>query len=175
MAEGGKAQLDANSFGVTGLKLNGAVCKSNTLSLSTTIQTDLPSTCLRWIRYISPLQFIMKVHFIQDLLLKVKSTVVKIYLETDTKHYVGCQMSKCLKRNALPVKIYLYRSSGCFLAHLVYQPKSLIQSCFVCRRWHWYRPPWHRVRHRNFIFGIHVHIYPPCMHIKYLVILTCSF
>ena len=28
--------------------------------------------------------------------------------------------------------------------------------------------PWHRVRHRNFIFGIY-------MHIKYLVIPTCSF
>ncbi len=51
VSEGGKAQLDANSFGVTGLKLNGAVCKSNTLSLSATIQTDLPTTLLRWIRY----------------------------------------------------------------------------------------------------------------------------
>ena len=29
-------------------------------------------------------------------------------------------------------------------------------------------PLWHRVRHRNFIFCIH-------MHIKYFVILTCSF
>ena len=35
--------------------------------------------------------------------------------------------------------------------------------------------PWHRVRHRNFIFGIHIHIYPPYMHIKCLVILACSF
>ena len=35
--------------------------------------------------------------------------------------------------------------------------------------------PWHMVRHRNFIFGIHVHICPPYMHIKYLVILTYSF
>ena len=33
-------------------------------------------------------------------------------------------------------------------------------------------PPRHRVRHRNFIFGIHVHICPPYMHIKNLVILT---
>ena len=32
--------------------------------------------------------------------------------------------------------------------------------------------PWHRVRHRNFIFGIHMHICPPCMHIKHFVILT---
>ena len=32
--------------------------------------------------------------------------------------------------------------------------------------------PWHRVRHRNFIFGTHMHICPPYMHIKYLVILT---
>ena len=70
-----------------------------------------------------------------------------------------------------------------FLVHLVYQPKSLIQSCFVCRR-HWYRC-WHhhlcsppsgtRVRHRNFIFCIHMHICPLYVHIKYLVILTCSF
>ena len=27
------------------------------------------------------------------------------------------------------------------------------------------------VRHRNFIFGIHMHTCPPYMHIKYLVIL----
>ena len=35
--------------------------------------------------------------------------------------------------------------------------------------------PWHMVRHRNFIFGIHKHICPPYIHIKYLMILTCSF
>ena len=35
--------------------------------------------------------------------------------------------------------------------------------------------PWHRVRHRNFIFGILMHICPSYMHIKYLVILTCRF
>ena len=35
--------------------------------------------------------------------------------------------------------------------------------------------PWHRVRHGNLIFGIYVHTCPPCMHIKYFVILTCSF
>ena len=35
--------------------------------------------------------------------------------------------------------------------------------------------PQHRVIHRNFIFGTHMHTYPPYMHIKYLVILTCSF
>ena len=76
-----------------------------------------------------------------------------------------------------------------FLVHLVYQPKSLIQSCFVRRHWHWlqHRPvlvlalvsvhtsPWHRVIHRNFIFGIPMHICHPHMHIKYLVIPTCSF
>ena len=33
--------------------------------------------------------------------------------------------------------------------------------------------PCHRARHRNFIFGVQIHIYPPHMHIKYLVILTC--
>ena len=36
-------------------------------------------------------------------------------------------------------------------------------------------PVWHRVRHRIFIFSIHVHICPPHVHNKYLVILTCSF
>ena len=34
--------------------------------------------------------------------------------------------------------------------------------------------PWHRVRHRNFTFGVHMHICPLYKHIKYLVILTCS-
>ena len=69
-----------------------------------------------------------------------------------------------------------------FLAHLVYQPKSLIQSCFVhCRLASALAPasvhtsPWHMVRHRNFILGTHMHICPPYMHIKYLMILTCSF
>ena len=72
----------------------------------------------------------------------------------------------------------------CFLAHLVYQPKSLIQSCFV-HRCHWpalaavsssvHTSPWHRVRHRNFILGTHMHIRLPYMQIKYLMILTCSF
>ena len=35
--------------------------------------------------------------------------------------------------------------------------------------------PCYRLRHRNFIFGIHMHTYSLHMHIKYLVILTCSF
>ena len=75
-----------------------------------------------------------------------------------------------------------------FLAHLVYQPKSPVQSCFVRHhRWHCpllalvlallsvHTSPCHRVRHRNFIFDIHMHMCPPYMHIRYLVILTCSF
>ena len=46
-----------------------------------------------------------------------------------------------------------------FLAHLVYQPKSLIQSCFVrCHCWchpasvlaSVHTSPWHIVRHRKF-------------------------
>ena len=48
---------------------------------------------------------------------------------------------------------------------------------------HWCRPtlasassvhtsPWHMVRHRNFVFGLHVHICPLYMHNKYLMILT---
>ena len=71
-----------------------------------------------------------------------------------------------------------------FLAHLVYQPKNLIQSCFVhCHHWHHpasaslsvHTSPWHMVRHRNFILGTHMHICPPYVHIKYLMILTYGF
>ena len=50
---------------------------------------------------------------------------------------------------------------------------SLLASALVLSSMH--ISPWHRVRHRNFIFDIHMHICPPYMHIKYLVILTCSF
>ena len=74
--------------------------------------------------------------------------------------------------------IFIYAPSMCtlniillwpnFLAHLVYQPKNLIQLCFVCRR----RPasalalalssvhtsPCHSIRHRSFIFGTHIHL-----------------
>ena len=48
-----------------------------------------------------------------------------------------------------------------------------MQSCFVCRR-RWSRPasvsvsvhtsPWHMVRHRNFIFGVHIHMSPMYAH-----------
>ncbi|KAI8505360.1 Cytoplasmic dynein 1 heavy chain 1 [Branchiostoma belcheri] len=41
---------DGGTFMVTGLKLQGATCKQNTLQLSKTISTELPITCLRWIR-----------------------------------------------------------------------------------------------------------------------------
>lgn len=46
----GKESADACSFGITGLILQGAVCKTNKLQLSTTISTDLPLTLLRWVR-----------------------------------------------------------------------------------------------------------------------------
>lgn len=36
-----------------GLKLQGAVCKNNTLELSSTISTELPLTSLSWIRSVS--------------------------------------------------------------------------------------------------------------------------
>lgn len=39
-----------SSFGVTGLKLQGAQCKNNQLLLTSTIMMDLPLTLLRWIR-----------------------------------------------------------------------------------------------------------------------------
>lgn len=44
------AVLDACSFGVTGLKLQGATCNNNKLSLSNAISTVLPITQLRWIK-----------------------------------------------------------------------------------------------------------------------------
>uniref|UniRef100_G1PMK1 AAA+ ATPase domain-containing protein n=1 Tax=Myotis lucifugus TaxID=59463 RepID=G1PMK1_MYOLU len=42
--------LDACSFGVTGLKLQGAMCSNNKLSLSNAISTVLPLTQLRWVK-----------------------------------------------------------------------------------------------------------------------------
>ena len=36
-------------------------------------------------------------------------------------------------------------------------------------------PPSHRIQDRNFIFSMNMHMYPQYMHVKYLVILTCSF
>ena len=64
----------------------------------------------------------------------------------------------------------------CFLAHLVYQPKSLIQPWFVCCWHHWCwchhhlcTPPPGTGLEGNFTFGIHMHACPPHMHIKYLV------
>ncbi|XP_054423711.1 cytoplasmic dynein 1 heavy chain 1 [Pteronotus mesoamericanus] len=44
------AALDACSFGVTGLKLQGATCSNNKLSLSQAISTALPLTQLRWVK-----------------------------------------------------------------------------------------------------------------------------
>lgn len=47
------ATLDACSFGVTGLKLQGATCSNNKLSLSNAISTVLPLTQLRWVKQTS--------------------------------------------------------------------------------------------------------------------------
>ncbi|XP_061071720.1 cytoplasmic dynein 1 heavy chain 1 isoform X1 [Conger conger] len=44
------AALDACSFGIKGLKLQGATCSNNKLSLSTSISTELPLTQLRWMK-----------------------------------------------------------------------------------------------------------------------------
>ena len=52
----------------------------------------------------------------------------------------------------------------------------VIIGIILCQHWHRLcTPPWHMVRHRNFIFGINIHICPPYMHIKYLMNLMCSF
>ena len=44
-----------------------------------------------------------------------------------------------------------------------------------CRRSSVHTSPWHRVRHRNFIFIIHMYLCLPYIHINYLVIVTCIF
>nr|XP_018911901.1 PREDICTED: dynein heavy chain, cytoplasmic [Bemisia tabaci] len=43
-------QTDECSFGVVGLKLQGAQCRNNQLLLTSTIMMDLPTVLLRWIR-----------------------------------------------------------------------------------------------------------------------------
>lgn len=48
--EGDDLPMDECSFGVTGLKLQGAECKKNQLYLTSTISTDLPLTSLRWLK-----------------------------------------------------------------------------------------------------------------------------
>ncbi|KAK1158695.1 cytoplasmic dynein 1 heavy chain 1 isoform X1 [Acipenser oxyrinchus oxyrinchus] len=45
--------LDACSFGIKGLKLQGATCSNNKLSLSNTISTELPLTQLHWLKQTS--------------------------------------------------------------------------------------------------------------------------
>lgn len=45
-----KPSLDECSFGVVGLKLQGAHCRNNQLHLTSTIMMDLPVTLLRWVR-----------------------------------------------------------------------------------------------------------------------------
>ncbi|KAF6024563.1 DYNC1H1 [Bugula neritina] len=45
-----KAALDVRSFGVTGLSLHGATCTKNVLSVSSTIQSELPLCLLSWVR-----------------------------------------------------------------------------------------------------------------------------
>jgi len=49
IADGGASlKADDCSFIISGLKLQGAVCSKNQLSLVDTITTELPDTCLRW-------------------------------------------------------------------------------------------------------------------------------
>jgi len=47
---GQKVTLDDRSFGVSGLSLHGATCDKNILSVSSTIQSELPLCLLSWIR-----------------------------------------------------------------------------------------------------------------------------
>lgn len=47
---GGDGNQKDSSFGVSGLKLQGAHCKNNQLLLTSTIMTDLPLTLLKWVK-----------------------------------------------------------------------------------------------------------------------------
>jgi dynein heavy chain 1 len=48
-ANTGRQTADECSFGVIGLKLQGAQCRNNQLFIASTIMTDLPMTFLRWV------------------------------------------------------------------------------------------------------------------------------
>ena len=68
-----------------------------------------------------------------------------------------------------------------FLACLVFYQMSLcnhdlsvVHSCCPASA-SVHSPPSHRIQDRNFIFSMNMHMCPQYMHIKYLVILTCSF
>lgn len=51
IAEGKSLPSDDSSFGITGLKLQGATAKANKLSLDTTsIMSELPLVCIRWLK-----------------------------------------------------------------------------------------------------------------------------
>lgn len=47
---GGDGDHKDSSFGVTGLKLQGAQCKNNQLLLTSTIMMDLPLTLMKWVK-----------------------------------------------------------------------------------------------------------------------------
>ncbi len=48
--QGGDGNHKDSSFGVTGLKLQGAQCKNNQLLLTSTIMMDLPLTLMKWVK-----------------------------------------------------------------------------------------------------------------------------
>lgn len=52
-----------SSFGVTGLKLQGAQCKNNELLLASTIMMDLPLTILKWVKWVLFYFFYLNIFF----------------------------------------------------------------------------------------------------------------
>lgn len=48
--QGGDGDHKDSSFGVIGLKLQGAQCKNNQLLLTSTIMMDLPLTLMKWVK-----------------------------------------------------------------------------------------------------------------------------
>ena len=84
------------------------------------------------------------------------------------------------------IKVY-HQNKGFWLIWYSTKLAYVIMICPSCivvvRRWHRpalasasvHSPPCHRIQDRNFIFSMNMHMCPQYMHIKYLVILTCSF
>ena len=112
----------------------------------------------------------------------------------DSMHSICCWYSKNDKQmqyvwvilpkshvSLLPCQSCTFTKELYFLAHLVFYQTSLcnhdlsvVHSCHPASA-SVHSPPSHRIQDRNFIFSMNMHMCPQYMHIKYLVILTCSF
>ena len=98
-------------------------------------------------------------------------------LETDTitgrtdagKNYLQCMTW---------IIVFVLKCRSLFLVHVVCQPNSLIQSCFVRHAslaLSAQTSPSHRFKYKNFIFGTDLHLCPPYTHIKMAVIFMSMY